>query len=55
MNQDLEPGDDMPHYPRKISNIKRKRRAGFRARMKTKNGRRVINAKRRAKRRRLSA
>lgn len=43
------------HYPRKISNIKRKRKFGFRARMKTKNGRKILNAKRRIGRRVLSA
>jgi len=36
--------------PRK-SNIKRKRSIGFRARMKTKAGRKIINAKRRLGRR----
>jgi large subunit ribosomal protein L34 len=35
------------HYPHKVSKRRRKRAIGFRARMKTKNGRRVINAKRR--------
>lgn len=35
------------HYPRRISNIKRARRFGFRARMKTSNGRKLINRKRR--------
>jgi large subunit ribosomal protein L34 len=35
------------HYPHKSSNIKRARKIGFRARMKTKNGRKTINAKRR--------
>ena len=35
------------HYPRKISKRKRARRIGFRARMRTKNGRRIINRKRR--------
>ncbi len=42
------------HYPRRISKIKRARRFGFRARMKTKAGRRMINRKRRMGRR-LSA
>ncbi|MHC4811263.1 MAG: large ribosomal subunit protein bL34 [Planctomycetota bacterium] len=35
------------HYPRRISKIKRVRAFGFRARMKTKAGRRIINRKRR--------
>jgi large subunit ribosomal protein L34 len=39
------------HYPRKVSRIRRKRRIGFRARMKTRNGRKMINRKRRAGRR----
>ena len=45
----------MPHYPKKWSNRKRKRHFGFRARMKTANGRKVLNNKRRFKRARLSA
>jgi len=36
------------HYPRRNSKIKRKRSIGFRARMRTKNGRKLINRKRRA-------
>ncbi|MBS3734007.1 MAG: 50S ribosomal protein L34 [Phycisphaerae bacterium] len=35
------------HYPRKISKRKRARKSGFRARMRTKSGRRIINRKRR--------
>jgi ribosomal protein L34 len=35
------------HYPRRVSKIQRARRLGFRARMKTKAGRRMINRKRR--------
>lgn len=35
------------HYPRRISRIKRARRYGFRARMKTKLGRKMVNRKRR--------
>jgi large subunit ribosomal protein L34 len=33
-------------YPKKFSRIKRKRRLGFRGRMKTKAGRKMINRKR---------
>jgi large subunit ribosomal protein L34 len=36
------------HYPHKSSNIKRARKIGFRARMKTKKGRQMINRKRAA-------
>jgi large subunit ribosomal protein L34 len=39
------------HYPHKISNIKRARKIGFRARMKSTNGRKTINRKRAAGRR----
>lgn len=35
------------HYPRRTSNIKRRRRFGFRARMKTRTGRALINRRRR--------
>jgi large subunit ribosomal protein L34 len=35
------------HYPHKTSRIKRKRKLGFRARMKTTRGRKTINRKRR--------
>lgn len=35
------------HYPHRVSKIKRKRAIGFRARMKTKAGRKMMNAKRR--------
>lgn len=35
------------HYPHRISKIKRKRKTGFRARMKTSRGRKLINRKRR--------
>ncbi|MFG0294008.1 MAG: 50S ribosomal protein L34 [Phycisphaerales bacterium JB065] len=34
------------HYPRRVSRIKRKRSIGFRARMRTKNGRKMMNRKR---------
>ena len=43
------------HYARRLSNRKRARRFGFRARMKTRNGRKIINAKRRVGRVRLAA
>lgn len=35
------------HYPHRVSRVKRKRAIGFRALMKTKNGRKMINRKRR--------
>jgi large subunit ribosomal protein L34 len=35
------------HYEKRRSHIKRARRFGFRARMRTKNGRKMINRKRR--------
>ncbi|MCH7526924.1 MAG: 50S ribosomal protein L34 [Planctomycetes bacterium] len=35
------------HYPRRISKVKRARTHGFRARMRTANGRKLINRKRR--------
>ncbi len=38
------------HYPRRNSKIKRVRKFGFRARMKTKSGRKMINARRRISR-----
>jgi large subunit ribosomal protein L34 len=36
------------HYPHKISKVKRARKLGFRARMKSTNGRKTINRKRAA-------
>jgi large subunit ribosomal protein L34 len=39
------------HYPHKISKVKRARKIGFRKRMSTKLGRKMINRKRRAGRR----
>jgi large subunit ribosomal protein L34 len=39
------------HYPHKVSKVKRARKIGFRARMKSSNGRKTINRKRRAGRR----
>ncbi|MFA7235631.1 MAG: bL34 family ribosomal protein [Phycisphaeraceae bacterium] len=36
------------HYEKRVSNIKRTRKFGFRNRMKTTNGRKMINRKRRA-------
>lgn len=35
------------HYPRKTSKIKRIRKVGFRARMSTTKGRKIMNSKRR--------
>jgi ribosomal protein L34 len=35
------------HYPRRTSRIKRKRSIGFRARMRTRHGRKILNNKRR--------
>ena len=35
------------HYDHKISKVKRARKSGFRARMRTANGRKLINRKRR--------
>ncbi len=35
------------HYPRRTSKIKRFRTMGFRARMRTKGGRKIINNRRR--------
>jgi large subunit ribosomal protein L34 len=35
------------HYPRRTSKIKKVRKMGFRARMKTKSGRKIINRRRR--------
>lgn len=39
------------HYPRRVSKIARIRKLGFRARMKTRLGRKMINRKRRMGRR----
>ncbi len=39
------------HYPRRVSKIKRIRKLGFRARMKTRAGRKLISRKRRVGRR----
>jgi large subunit ribosomal protein L34 len=42
------------HYPRKISRIKKIRKQGFRARMRTAKGRRILSRQRRKGRRSLS-
>jgi large subunit ribosomal protein L34 len=39
------------NYPHRISKIKRKRKCGFRARMRTPGGRKILNRKRRRGRR----
>lgn len=39
------------HYPHKSSRIKKVRKHGFRARMRTRKGRAIINRRRRMKRR----
>ena len=41
-------GRSTMHYPHRISKRKRKRNLGFRKRMKTRNGRKMINRKRAA-------
>ncbi|MAY75030.1 MAG: 50S ribosomal protein L34 [Phycisphaerae bacterium] len=35
------------HYPRRTSRIKKIRKSGFRARMKTRSGRKILNRRRR--------
>ncbi len=42
------------HYPRKISRIKKIRKQGFRARMKTHGGRKLLSRQRRRGKRTLS-
>jgi len=42
------------HYPRRVSKIKRARTIGFRARMRTAQGRKLINRKRRQGRKRIN-
>ena len=42
------------HYPRKISKIKKVRKQGFRARMRTSSGRKLLNRQRRKGRHSLS-
>lgn len=42
------------HYPRRNSKIKRARKQGFRARMRSHNGRKIINRKRRHGRHKVS-
>lgn len=39
------------HYPKRCSRVKRRRKFGFRARMKSSDGRKMINRKRRVGRR----
>jgi len=42
------------HYPHKISRIKKIRKQGFRARMRTSNGRKILSRQRRRGRSNLS-
>jgi large subunit ribosomal protein L34 len=42
------------HYPRKNSAIKKRRKQGFRARMRTSKGRKLINRQRRRGRHKLT-
>jgi large subunit ribosomal protein L34 len=42
------------HYPRKVSRIKKIRKQGFRARMRTPGGRKLLNRQRRKGRHSLS-
>ena len=42
------------HYPRKVSRIKKLRKQGFRARMRTPSGRKLLNRQRRKGRHSLS-
>lgn len=39
--------DMTTHYPKRRSNVKRRRKFGFRSRMKTSAGRKIVNRKRR--------
>lgn len=42
-----ESGGPVVHYNRRLSKIKKLRKSGFRQRMKTKSGRKILNARRR--------
>jgi large subunit ribosomal protein L34 len=42
------------HYPRKVSKIKKVRKVGFRARMRTRAGRQILKRRRRIGRKRLT-
>ena len=43
------------HHERRTSRIAKVRKSGFRARMRTKSGRKILNNRRRIKRRRLTS